>query len=101
MQIKNKLRFTLKKLLNSFNTRLGLVCWSTFFIWVKTMIAYFSVFKGLNSSNLADYLLVIVNPIGFTAIFFSLILFIKRKQLFYLGMLLMNLISLRKYPLLS
>ena len=93
MQIKNKLRLTLKKLLNSFNTRLGLVCWSTFFIWVKTMIAYFSVFKGLNSSNLADYLLVIVNPIGFTAIFFSLILFIKRKQLFYLGMLLMNLIG--------
>ena len=93
MQIKNKLRLTLKKLLNSFNTRLGLVCWSTFFIWVKTMIAYFSVFKGLNSSNIADYLLVIVNPIGFTAIFFSLILFVKRKQLFYLSMLLMNLIG--------
>lgn len=93
MQIKNKLRLTLKKLFNSFNTRLGLVCWSTFFIWVKTMIAYFSVFKGLNSSKLADYLLVIVNPIGFTAIFFSLVLFVKRKQLFYLGLLLMNLIG--------
>ncbi|MBL3716167.1 sulfatase-like hydrolase/transferase [Lactococcus garvieae] len=93
MQIKNKLRLTLKKLFNSFNTRLGLVCWSTFFIWVKTMIAYFSVFKGLNSSKLSDYLLVIVNPIGFTAIFFSLVLFVKRKQLFYLGLFLMNLIG--------
>lgn len=49
------------------------------------MLAYFLVMKNLHSADLADYLLMIVNPIGFTSVIFSLTLFIRRKQLFYLA----------------
>ncbi|MGY3730072.1 LTA synthase family protein [Lactococcus termiticola] len=57
------------------------------------MLAYFLVFKGLHSENLADYLLMIVNPLGFTAFFLATSLFIKRSQLFYLATLIWNLLG--------
>ncbi|MDR0199322.1 MAG: LTA synthase family protein [Streptococcaceae bacterium] len=72
-----------KKWLPNLNTRVGLVWASVFFIWLKTMIAYFFVFNHLHSADLQDYLLMIVNPIGFTAIFIALSLFISRTALFY------------------
>lgn len=83
----------MKKLLSTINTRVGIVWFSVFFIWLKTMFAYFFVFRGLHSADAADYLLMIVNPIGFSAFFLSLTLFIKRKELFYLGLLIWNLLD--------
>jgi lipoteichoic acid synthase len=82
-----------KKLLSSINTRVGIVWFSVFFVWLKTMFAYFFVFRGLHSINAADYLLMIANPIGFSAFFLALTLFIKRKELFYLGMLIWNFLG--------
>lgn len=66
---------------------------SIIFIWAKTILAYFTEFQQLHSANVADYILMIINPIGFTAIFLSLTLFIKRKQLFYLTILILDLIG--------
>ena len=75
------------------NTRLGILGVSLFFVWVKTVLAYFTEFQQLHSSNLADYILMFVNPIGFTAFFLSFTLYIKRKQLFYLAVLIMDLLG--------
>lgn len=83
----------MKKLLNFNNTRFGIVITSVFFIWLKTLFAYFFIFRGINSVNPADYIIMIVNPIGFTAIFFSFILFIRRTPVFYLGVLFLNLLG--------
>ncbi len=83
----------MKKILSSIHTRAGIIWYSVFFIWLKTMLAYFLVFQGLHSVNPADYILMVVNPIGFTAFFMCLTLFVKRKQLFYLGVLIWNLIG--------
>ena len=71
------------KLLKSINTRVGLVWYIVFFIWLKTVFAYFFVFQGLHSSSAWDYVLMLVNPIGFTAVFMTVVLFIKPKQIFY------------------
>ena len=75
----------MKRLFTACNTRIGLLLWLIFFIWIKTVFAYFFVMNSLHSINAADYILMILNPIGFTAIFFSLTLFIKRTPLFYLA----------------
>lgn len=83
----------MKKIFSSLHSRVGIIMFSVFFIWLKTMVAYFWTFQGLHSTNLADYLLMIVNPIGFTALFLCLSLFIKRKQLFYLAVLIWNLLG--------
>ena len=83
----------MKKLVQSINTRLGIILLSIIFIWAKTILAYFTEFQQLHSANVADYILMIINPIGFTAIFLSLTLFIKRKQLFYLTILILDLIG--------
>ena len=85
------MRLNVKKIQSILNTRMGLVWFSVFCIWLKTLAAYFFTFGGLHAVNAADYLLMLVNPIGFTAIFLSLMLFINRKQLFYLFFLIMNL----------
>ncbi|MFK5242601.1 hypothetical protein ACI3PF_17465, partial [Lactococcus lactis] len=55
----------LKKLLSAFNTRVGLLSFIVFFVWVKSMIAYFGVFN-LRGVGPAELLLMIINPIGFT-----------------------------------
>ncbi|XOW21659.1 hypothetical protein QK908_04160 [Lactococcus cremoris] len=58
----------MKKLLSAFNTRVGLLSFIVFFVWVKSMIAYFGVFN-LRGVGPAELLLMIINPIGFTALF--------------------------------
>ncbi|MDR0297077.1 MAG: LTA synthase family protein [Streptococcaceae bacterium] len=76
-------KLSFKTLINGISTRTGLIWFLVFFIWLKTILTYLFVFQGLHSVNLADYLLMLVNPIGFTAIFLTLPLFIKRTPLFY------------------
>lgn len=71
----------LKKLLN---TRIGLLLFLLSCLWIKSMIAYFSVFN-LRGVGIAEFILMIVNPIGFTAICFTILLFIRRTSLFYLS----------------
>ena len=83
----------MKKLLQSINTRIGIIWFSVFFIWAKTIFAYFFEFQRLHNTNVADYLIMLVNPIGFTALFLCLALFIKRTPLFYLAITLLNLLG--------
>ena len=80
----------LKKLLSAFNTRVGLLSFIVFFVWVKSMIAYFGVFN-LRGVGPAELLLMIINPIGFTAICFAVLLFIRRTSLFYLATLVLTI----------
>ena len=49
----------LKKLLSAFNTRVGLLSFIVFFVWVKSMIAYFGVFN-LRGVGPAELLLMII-----------------------------------------
>jgi lipoteichoic acid synthase len=72
-----------KKLLSSINTRIGLVWWLAVFLWIKTLIAYFTVFNGLGGAGIADSIMIFINPLGFTITIFSVTLFIKRTGLFY------------------
>jgi len=80
----------LKKLLSAFNTRVGLLSFIVFLVWVKSMIAYFGVFN-LRGVGPAELLLMIINPIGFTAICFAVLLFIRRTSLFYLATLVLTI----------
>ena len=70
-----------KKLLS---TRIGLLSFLLVCLWIKSMIAYFSVFN-LRGVGTAEFILMIINPIGFTAICFTILLFIRRTSLFYLS----------------
>lgn len=54
------------------------------------MIAYFGVFN-LRGVGPAELLLMIINPIGFTAICFAVLLFIRRTSLFYLATLVLTI----------
>lgn len=83
----------MKKILQSINTRIGIIWFSVFFIWAKTIFAYFFEFQHLHNVNPADYLIMLVNPIGFTAFFICMTLFIKRTPLFYLGLALWNFVG--------
>lgn len=82
----------IKQLFSNFNTRLGLVCFLIFFIWIKTLVAYFLVFN-LRGSTFSDFFLMFINPIGFTAVFFSLLFFIKRTEIFYLTTLILSVLA--------
>ncbi|MFV0556667.1 MAG: LTA synthase family protein [Lactovum sp.] len=57
------------------------------------MFAYFVEMEKLHSRGWADTILIIANPIGFTFLFFSLLLFIKRTQLFYISVTLMEILG--------
>jgi len=57
------------------------------------MIAYFLVFHALHCVTVSDYIIMIINPIGFTAIFLTLSLFIKRKKYFYIGLLIFTFLG--------
>ena len=82
----------MKKLLFILGNRTGLIAFIILFIWVKSMIAYFFVFN-LRGIGPAEFLLMFVNPIGFTAICFSLLLFIKRTSLFYLATFVLTMLA--------
>ncbi|PCS01483.1 hypothetical protein RT41_GL000247 [Lactococcus fujiensis JCM 16395] len=82
----------MKKLLSAFNTRLGLISFIVFFVWAKSMIAYFGVFN-LRAVGIAEYAMMIVNPIGFTFTCFALLLFIRRTPLFYIATSVLTVIA--------
>lgn len=54
------------------------------------MIAYFGVFN-LRGVGPAEFLLMIINPIGFTATCFAVLLFIRRTSIFYLATLILSI----------
>lgn len=72
----------IKRLLSAFNTRIGLVWYLAIFLWIKTLIAYISVFN-LRGVGVVDNLMIFINPFSFTIAAFSLTLFIKRTPIFY------------------
>lgn len=82
----------LRRILSTFDKRIGLLSYIVFFIWIKSMIAYFGVFN-LRGVGPAEFLLMIINPISFTAICFSILLFIKRTSLFYLATFIFTIIT--------
>nr|WP_015062864.1 LTA synthase family protein [Lactococcus cremoris]AFM72752.1 hypothetical protein pAF07_p05 [Lactococcus cremoris] len=81
----------MKKLLPAFNTRIGLIIYLILFLWGKTMLAYFIVFN-LGASSY-EYILVLVNPIGFSLACFALLLFIRRTSLFYLATFVLGILA--------
>lgn len=56
------------------------------------MIAYFGVFN-LRAVGIAEYAMMIVNPIGFTFTCFALLLFIRRTPLFYIATSVLTVIA--------
>ncbi|MDR0300300.1 MAG: LTA synthase family protein [Streptococcaceae bacterium] len=75
------------------NRRLGLVWTIIFLIWLKTIFAYFLTMQSLHSTTIWDYFLMLINPIGFTAVILSLTLFIKPKRFFYLSLSLLAVLG--------
>ncbi|WP_374286931.1 LTA synthase family protein [Lactococcus sp.] len=63
-----------------------------FFVWAKSMIAYFGVFN-LRSVGIAEYLMMIINPIGFTFTCFAILLFIRRTSLYYIATFILTIIA--------
>ena len=81
----------MKKLLNGFNTRLGLMSYLVLFVWAKSMFAYFTVFN-LRAIGV-EYLMMIINPIGFTFTCFAILLFIRRTSLYYIATLILAVLA--------
>lgn len=71
-------------------TRLGFYGWMVFLLWAKTLFAYGTDFRWLHASTPFQFFLVIINPLGFTMLVMALPLLLKKKPLFYGGMLSLN-----------
>ncbi|WLC58523.1 LTA synthase family protein [Leuconostoc carnosum] len=87
-----------KNWLNQLNTRIGFFMWTIVFLTLKTILAYGADFQWLHVQDLFQIILMLVNPIGFTVMLFSLILFIKSKPIYYGALIILNgLMSLLLY----
>lgn len=79
-----------KNWLRQLNTRRGFFAWVLTLFTLKTILAYGVDFEWLHVQDPLQVLLMLVNPIGFTMILFSLTLFIKPKQLYYGTLLILD-----------
>lgn len=79
-----------KNWLAQLNTRLGFFTWLVVLFTLKTILAYGADFDWLHVSDPLQVILMLLNPIGFTMILFSLVLFIKPKQIYYGALLLID-----------
>ena len=72
-----------KNWINQLNTRPGFFAWVIVAVTLKTILAYGADFEWLHVQDPIQVILMLLNPIGFTIVLFSLTLFIKPKQLYY------------------
>ncbi|MGO3590589.1 LTA synthase family protein [Leuconostoc falkenbergense] len=79
-----------KNWLAQLNTRLGFFTWLVVLFTLKAILAYGADFDWLHVSDPLQVVLMLLNPIGFTMILFSLALFIKPKQIYYGALLLID-----------
>ncbi|MDF7627639.1 LTA synthase family protein [Lactobacillaceae bacterium L1_55_11] len=75
---------------NQLNTRSGFFIWVLILLVLKTILAYGWDFDWLHVSDVAQVFLVLINPIGFSMVVLSLTLFIKRRQLYYGAILIVD-----------
>ena len=72
-----------KNWIRQLNTRLGIFTWVIVALTLKTILAYGADFEWLHVQDPIQVVLMLLNPVGFTIVLFSLTLFIKPKQLYY------------------
>ena len=72
-----------KNWINQLNTRQGFFAWVIVAVTLKTILAYGADFEWLHVQDPIQVILMLLNPVGFTIVLFSLTLFIKPKQLYY------------------
>jgi len=71
------------------NTRIGFFWLLIFLFWAKTMLAYFTEFS-LGIADPLQAFLVLVNPIATTVFFFSLAFYIRKTNVYYYILLLID-----------
>lgn len=74
-------------------TRRGFFWWLVVLFWLKTLLAYFAVFNGMNVQNIWQVLIALLNPLGFTILLFSLATYWRSTPFYYGGLLLVNALS--------
>ena len=74
------------------NTRQGFFTWIVVLLALKTVLAYGADFEWLHVQDPTQVFLMVINPIGFTMVLFSLTLFIKPKQLYYGALLFLDML---------
>lgn len=79
-----------KNWIKQLNTRKGFFTWTVVLFTLKTILAYGADFYWLHVSDPLQIFLMLINPIGFTIIIFSIALFIKPKQLYYGALILLD-----------
>lgn len=67
------------------NKRLGFMSLLIFFLWIKTIIAYYADFS-LGVSDPLQHLILIINPIATAVILLSIALYINRAKISYIVM---------------
>lgn len=72
----------MKKLGKFVNTRIGFYTLLVVLFWLKTLFAYFTDFK-LGADGIFQYFILIFNPLGTTALIYSLAFYFKRSRFFY------------------
>ncbi|CAH1856968.1 Lipoteichoic acid synthase 1 [Convivina praedatoris] len=72
------------------NSRKGFFVWIVILMVLKTILAYGADFNWLHIASPVQFILIFFNPVGFTIIFLSLALFIRRKELYYGALLLLD-----------
>ncbi len=76
--------------LRQLNTRQGFFNWIVVLLTFKTILAYGADFEWLHVQEPIQVLLMLINPIGFALVLFSLTLFIKPRQLYYGAVLILD-----------
>lgn len=74
------------------NTRQGFFTWIIVLLTFKTILAYGADFEWLHVQDPIQVLLMLINPVGFTIVLFSLTLFIKPKQLYYGALIFLDML---------
>lgn len=75
----------MNKLKNILNKRLGFMTLLIFFLWIKTIIAYYLDFS-LGVSDPLQHLILIINPIATAVILLSIALYINKPKISYIVM---------------
>ncbi|MGQ2375699.1 LTA synthase family protein [Companilactobacillus zhachilii] len=75
----------MNKLKNILDKRLGFMGLLIFFLWIKTVIAYYADFS-LGVSDPLQHLILIINPIATAVILLSIALYINRPKISYIVM---------------
>ncbi|MBS9339180.1 LTA synthase family protein [Fructobacillus sp. M2-14] len=76
--------------LSKLQSRMGFFVFSVLIVWAKTLFVYGVDFHWMHVSTPLQVVLVIINPLGFTALVMALPLFFKKSPLFYGATVLIN-----------